>query len=156
VTVRDGKTGFRTANTMQGAVAAYLRIKRRYPNAKGEDYLFFPHYPNRDTASRIVQRQFNAAMERAKIKHDPFTNTEHTVYSLRHTAICMRIICQKVASIFSILPKMREHPWIRSNASMPAIFHCRKKWRSTCRLLGVSDLQTLEWLNWTMETRVAP
>ena len=92
VTVRDGKTGFRTANTMQGAVSAYMRIKRRYPDSKGEDYLFYPHYPNRGTASRIVQRQFNAAMERAHIKHDPFTNTDHTVYSLRHTAICMRII----------------------------------------------------------------
>src|SRR5664280_933148 len=92
VTVRDGKTGFRTANTMQGAVSAYMRIKRRYPDAKGEDYLFYPHYPNRGTASRLVQRQFNAAMERTHIKHDPFTNTDHTVYSLRHTAICMRII----------------------------------------------------------------
>jgi hypothetical protein len=92
VTVRNGKTGFRTANTMQGAVAAYSRAKKRYPDAKGEDYLFFPHYPNRETASRLVQRQFNAAMERAHIKHDPFTNTDHTVYSLRHTAICMRII----------------------------------------------------------------
>jgi hypothetical protein len=92
VTIRNGKTGFRTANTMPGAVGVYSRIKRRYPDAKGEDYLFFPQYSKRETASRIVQRQFNAAMERAKIKHDPFTNTNHTVYSLRHTAICMRII----------------------------------------------------------------
>jgi hypothetical protein len=65
---------------------------RRYPNAKGEDYLFLPSYPNRATASRLVQRQFNSALERANIKHDPFTDTDHTVYSLRHTAICMRII----------------------------------------------------------------
>jgi hypothetical protein len=92
VTVRDGKTGFRQSNTMSGAVSVYSRIKKRYPDAKGEDYLFFPNYPKRETASRIVQRQFNAAMERAHIKHDPFTNTDHTVYSLRHTAICMRII----------------------------------------------------------------
>jgi Phage integrase family len=92
VTVRNGKTGFRTANTMSGAVSVYARIKKRYPDAKGEDYLFFPQYPKRETASRIVQRQFNAAMERAHIKHDAFTSTDHTVYSLRHTAICMRII----------------------------------------------------------------
>jgi hypothetical protein len=91
-TVRNGKTGFRTANTMPGAVSVYSRIKNRYPDAKGEDYLFFSHYSRRESASRTVQRQFNAAMERAKIKHDPFTNTDHTVYSLRHTAICMRII----------------------------------------------------------------
>lgn len=92
VTIRNGKTGYRTANTMPGAVSVYDRIRKRYPDAKGEDYLFLPHYANRSTASRIFQRQFNAALERAKIKHDPFTNTDHTVYSLRHTAICMRII----------------------------------------------------------------
>jgi hypothetical protein len=77
---------------MEAAVSVYQRITQRYPNAKGEDYLFFPNYPNRNTESRIVQRQFNAALERANIKHDPFTNTTHTLYSLRHTAICMRLI----------------------------------------------------------------
>jgi hypothetical protein len=92
VTIRKGKTGFRTANTMPGAVSVYERIRRRYPDAKGEDYLFLPHYTNRSTASRIFQRQFHAAMDRARVRHDPFTNTDHTVYSLRHTAICMRII----------------------------------------------------------------
>ena len=92
VTIRKGKTGFRTANTMPGAVSVYERIRKRYPDAKGEDYLFLPHYPNRSTASRIFQRQFHAAMDRAGVRHDPFTGTDHTVYSLRHTAICMRII----------------------------------------------------------------
>jgi len=92
VTIRNGKTGFRIANTMPAAVSVYERIRKRYPDAKGEDYIFLPEYANRSTASRIIQRQFNAALERAKIKHDPFTGTDHTVYSLRHTAICMRII----------------------------------------------------------------
>jgi len=92
LTIRNGKTGYRVSNTMPAAVSVYERITQRYPNAKGEDYLFFPAYPNRETASRIVQRQFNTALERASIKHDPFTNTTHTLYSLRHTAICMRII----------------------------------------------------------------
>jgi hypothetical protein len=31
-------------------------------------------------------------MERTDLKHDPVTDTERSVYSLRHTAICMRII----------------------------------------------------------------
>jgi hypothetical protein len=92
LTIRSGKTGYRVSNTMPAAVSVYERITQRYPNAKGEDYLFFPAYTNRETASRIVQRQFNTALERASIKHDPFTNTTHTLYSLRHTAICMRII----------------------------------------------------------------
>ena len=92
LTVRNGKTGYRIANSMGAAVAVYRRIQNRYPEAGAEDYLFLPHYTNRATASRIFQRQFNKALEKAGIKHDPFTSTDHSVYSLRHTAICMRII----------------------------------------------------------------
>jgi hypothetical protein len=92
VTIRNGKTGFRTANTMPGAVTAYERMRERYPDSKGEDYVFLPGYKNRSTAARIFQRQFNYLLDKAAIKHDPFTNQDHTIYSLRHTAICMRII----------------------------------------------------------------
>src|SRR5262249_6291933 len=92
VVVRDGKTGFRSANTMPGAVAAYERIRKRYPDAKGEDYIFLPQYQNRQTASKIIQRQFKALMQLARVENDPLTGMKHTIYSLRHTAICMRII----------------------------------------------------------------
>ncbi len=92
LTVRNGKTGYRIANSLGAAVSVYQRIKQRNPNAKGEDYLFLPNYPNRQTAARIIQRQFNQALEIAGIKFDPYTNQDHSVYSLRHTAICMRII----------------------------------------------------------------
>jgi hypothetical protein len=77
---------------MPAAVAVYKRICERNPDHRPEDFLFFPAYPNRATASRIVQRQFNAALERAGLKTDPFTGMSHSIYSLRHTAICMRII----------------------------------------------------------------
>lgn len=92
VTVRNGKTGYRVANTMPGAVSAYERIKSRYPEAKGEDFLFLPRYPNRATASRTIQRQFNQLLEDTKLKFDPSTGMERSIYCLRHTAICMRII----------------------------------------------------------------
>ena len=92
VTIRNGKTGYRIANSMEAAVSVYERIKKRYPDAKDEDFLFLPHYKNRATAARIFQRQFNEALVRADIKHDLYTDTYHSVYSLRHTAICMRII----------------------------------------------------------------
>ena len=92
LTVRNGKTGYRIANSMGAAVAVYRRIQNRYPEAGAENYLFLPQYKNRATASRIFQRQFNNELEKAGIKHDPFTNSDHSVYSLRHTAICMRII----------------------------------------------------------------
>ena len=77
---------------MPGAVAAYERIRQRYPDFGGEDYNFLPNYPNRATASRIIQRQFNLVMEQTGLKHDPVTNTDRTIYSLRHTAICMRLV----------------------------------------------------------------
>jgi hypothetical protein len=63
VTVRNGKTGMRIANTLEGAVAPYNRLHQRYPDAKGEDYIFLPHYENRVTAARIFARQFNALLE---------------------------------------------------------------------------------------------
>ena len=92
VTIRSGKTGFRIANTMAGAVNAYQRLKRRYPKAGGDDYIFLPDYTNRATAARIFQRQFNLLLDRTSLKHDPMTNSDRSVYSLRHTAICMRMI----------------------------------------------------------------
>jgi hypothetical protein len=92
VTVRDGKTGYRSANTMEAAVSVYQRIKVRHPNAKPDDYLFFPDYKNRITVSNIVQRQFRQVLKDGNIQIDEATGKTHTLYSLRHTAICMRII----------------------------------------------------------------
>ena len=92
VTVRNGKTGFRSANTMSAAVSVYERIRKRYPDAKGEDYIFLPEYSNRQTAGRIIQRQFHELLSRASLETDVISGSRHTMYSLRHTAICMRII----------------------------------------------------------------
>jgi hypothetical protein len=93
ITVRKGKTGHRLSNTMQGAVSVYQRIKRRYPNHTLDDFLFLPKYVNRTHAKRIIQRQFNALLERCGLKKDRnSSNQQHTVYSLRHTAICMRLV----------------------------------------------------------------
>ena len=92
VTVRDGKTGYRAANTMEAAVSVYQRIKTRYPDAKPDDYIFYPQYSNRTTVANIVQRQFREVLQQGNIQIDEPTGKQHTLYSLRHTAICMRII----------------------------------------------------------------
>jgi hypothetical protein len=92
VVVRNRKTGFRAANTMPGAAAVYERIRKRNPSARGEDYIFLPQYQNRITASKVIQRQFKGLLTRAKVEDDPISGMKHTIYSLRHTAICMRII----------------------------------------------------------------
>jgi hypothetical protein len=60
-----------------------------------DDFLFFPTYKNRSSAKRIIQRQFNALLERCHLKEDRYSDSPHTVYSLRHTSICMRIILSK-------------------------------------------------------------
>jgi hypothetical protein len=89
VTVRNGKTGYRVANTMSGAVSAYESIKSRYPDAGGEDYIFLPEYPNRATASRIFQRQFNQLMDETvssmiplRIRNAASTASVHENHSL--------------------------------------------------------------------------
>lgn len=92
LTVAKGKTGHRVINTLGACVSVYERILKRNPKHKPSDYLFFSTYKNRATAKRIVQRQFNAILDKSGLKHDPASKTDHTVYSLRHTAICMRII----------------------------------------------------------------
>jgi hypothetical protein len=54
--------------------------------------IFLPDYINRATAARIFQRQFNLLLDRTGLKHNSMTNSQRSVYSLRHTAICIRII----------------------------------------------------------------
>ena len=92
LTIRKGKTGYRTSNTMPAAVSVYERICERYGDFQTEDYIFLPNYQNRTTASKIIQRQFNELLNRESLELDPQTGKKHMLYSLRHTAICMRII----------------------------------------------------------------
>ena len=92
LTVRNGKTGYRTANTMPAAVSVYERICARYSAHKSEDFIFLPTYENRTTASKIIQRQFNELLQRESWRSIHKQVKKHMLYSLRHTAICMRII----------------------------------------------------------------
>ena len=95
LTIRQGKTGFRTSTTMPAAVSVYQRIQKRYPNHNKDDFIFLPATTNRSYAKRTIQRQFNVLLERTVLKKDRHTNLDHTVYSLRHTAICMRLVKSK-------------------------------------------------------------
>ena len=92
LTIRKGKTGYRVANTMETSVEVYQRIRQRNPLANPEDFLFFPHYRNRDTAKRMVMRQFNVLLEALDLKKDVYTGFPHSMYSLRHTSLSMRLV----------------------------------------------------------------
>jgi hypothetical protein len=103
IVIRDGKTGHRMARTMPEAVSIYTAIRNRYPDATGEDYLFLPHYRNRVTASKIIQRQFRELLVRAGLENDLSSGKPHAIYSLRHTASCMRLVkSQGQVNIFSL------------------------------------------------------
>lgn len=92
MTIREGKTGYRVANTMEEAVTVYQNACNRYPDHAPDDYIFLPTYENRITAGKVIQRQFKELMSLEKLDRDPITNLKHSLYSLRHTAICMRIL----------------------------------------------------------------
>jgi hypothetical protein len=92
VVIRKGKTGYRVARTMPEAVSIYRAVCKRYPDANGEDHVFLPQYRNRETASDIMQRQFRELLDCADLRKDIHTGKPHSLYSLRHTALCMRIV----------------------------------------------------------------
>ena len=101
--VGPNRLHLRIANTLEGAVAPYNRLCQRYPEATGEDYIFLPRYENRITAARVFARQINALLEETELKIDAVLQNERTIYSLRHTAICMRIILsQGKVNIFNL------------------------------------------------------
>ncbi len=103
ITIRKGKTGHRIVNTMPAAVSVYGRMKLRNKGFSIDDFIFLPRYKNRSTAKQIIQRQFNPLLRRCQLKEDRYSNSVHTVYSLRHTAICMRIILsQGKVNIFNL------------------------------------------------------
>ena len=48
-------------------------------------------------------------MDDTGLKYDPVTNTERSVYCLRHTAICMRIILSHgKVNIFNLAKKVEQ------------------------------------------------
>ena len=78
--------------SLPDCVDVYEAIRRRNAAANDDDFVFLPTYTNRETANRKLQQQFNELLNRMGLKVDPDLGLSHTVYSLRHTAICMRII----------------------------------------------------------------
>ena len=92
LTIRDGKTGRRISNSMPQAVDIYRRCLARHPGHSDDDYIFYPTYQNRITAGKNIQRQFKFLMEKFQIVKIDGSQKPHSLYSLRHTAICMRII----------------------------------------------------------------
>ena len=80
--------------TMAEAVTVYEQLKYFYADAnlaRPDDYVFMPQYPNRDTALRELQHQFNYLLEDLDFKTGP-QGEARTIYSLRHTSIMFRLL----------------------------------------------------------------
>jgi integrase len=80
--------------TMEEAVTVYEQLKSFYAIeglAGEDDYVFMPQYPNRDTALRELQHQFNYLLDILDLKTGP-QGEPRTIYSLRHTCITFRLL----------------------------------------------------------------
>jgi hypothetical protein len=88
-----GKTGFRTVVSMPAAVTVFNRLQKRKHSLN--DYIFMPAVTNRTNASNYMGRMFKHVLKAAKIFPDELTAGKYTLYSLRHTSICMRLVLSK-------------------------------------------------------------
>lgn len=86
----SGKTGFRTVVSMPAAVSVFRRLQKRCddPNA----HIFLPQTNNRTNASNYMGRMFRHVLQAARLKPDEHSSGAFTLYSLRHTSICMRLV----------------------------------------------------------------
>lgn len=80
----------RWSDTTEFAPAVYDELRALNPGHHPSDYVFLPQYENRTTAKRIFQNQFNYILDRSGLKQAD--NRQRSLYSLRHTAITLRLI----------------------------------------------------------------
>ena len=90
-----GKTKTRRITySLESAVGIYQKLVNFYKDnnedIKSDDYVFFPNIKNRDFALRTIQRLFNELLNNTKLKKSNL-NENHSLYSLRHTSISLRI-----------------------------------------------------------------
>ena len=78
-------------STMPDALDFYDKLRILNPDYKPDDYLFFNNYPNRSTAIRNVNRQFNYILFKIKETSDPLTP-----YALRHYSYRQDLLKVKV------------------------------------------------------------
>ena len=86
-----GKTGFRIVSTMPDALDFYDKLRVMNPDYKPNDYIFFKNYPNRSTAIRNINRQFNYILNRINLKENA-DGQLLTPYALRHYSLQTRLV----------------------------------------------------------------
>lgn len=98
--------------TMPGAIEAYKRMQKRYPDK--DAYLFLSSTDNRDYALRAVGELFGEALEELGMKQT--RDGKRTLYSLRHSGISWRLE-RGEAQVFDIAK------WARTSVAMIEKFY---------------------------------
>lgn len=95
------KTTAHQVQAMPASVHIYERLMQYRKDAKLktslDDYVFFPQYKNRTTAMGVISRLFNRIIDESLIERTADKNI--TLYSLRHTAIMLRLIIGNVNTL---------------------------------------------------------
>lgn len=95
ILTETSKTSRDAVVTMEAAVGIYRDLVQ-HQQSRGlpcgrDDFVFFPDVTNRDYAMQTMRRQFDAILDRANLKTTA-SGQPRTLYSLRHTAIMLRLL----------------------------------------------------------------
>lgn len=96
--------------SMQDAVGIYNDLvefqKNKGRSVKKEDFVFFPHLPNREYALQTMRRQFDHILEKSDLKHTS-TGEPRTLYSCRHSAIMFRLTMGEAIDLLTLARNAR-------------------------------------------------
>ena len=99
--------------TLAMAVEVYKRLTKHNADFKrgisDEDYVFYPNYPKRDYALKLLQRQFDVLMWNLGMDTDLHGNPR-TIYSLRHTCIMLRLTESEGMDLLTLARNARTSP----------------------------------------------
>ena len=90
ITTEQSKTENLPIVSMEFAINIYKDILNLRIESKKDNYVFFPNISNRDRAMKIMSSQFNEVLKYADLKNSS-SGEPRTLYSLRHTAIMLRL-----------------------------------------------------------------
>lgn len=94
LTLPESKKHDKPIVTLERAVDVYEQLTEEHAesgHAEADNYVFMPEFPNRDTALRRLQQQFNYLLDDLDFKTGP-RGEERTIYNLRHTCIMHRLL----------------------------------------------------------------
>ncbi len=107
--IPESKRHDKPITSMPRAASVYKKLWR-YQEARGfggnDDYIFQPEQNNRQTAYRVLTRQFDVVLTDTQLRKGR-DGSQRTLYSLRHTAIMYRLIYGGEINLLSLARNAR-------------------------------------------------